>query len=93
MNEKIGLLSFPPEENQLHKPYSDDTARLIDVEVRTLVDGAYRRTLKVRPGWVWVGGGFIGGWVEGSHRWMDGWVGGGCDGRTLMDSAYQGDEQ
>ena len=45
MNEKIGLLSFPPEENQLNKPYSDDTARLIDGEVRALVAAAYARTL------------------------------------------------
>jgi AFG3 family protein len=47
MNPKIGLLSFPPEENQLHKPYSDDTARLIDGEVRSLVDAAYQRTVKL----------------------------------------------
>ena len=25
MSPKIGLLSFPPEEGQLNKPYSDDT--------------------------------------------------------------------
>ncbi len=47
MNPRVGLLSFPPEENQLNKPYSDDTARIIDGEVRTLVDAAYQRTLKV----------------------------------------------
>lgn len=45
MNSVIGLLSFPPEEGRLDKPYSDDTARLIDGEVRTLVDLAYQRTL------------------------------------------------
>ena len=45
MNEKLGLLSFPPEEGQLNKPYSDDTARLIDHEVRDLIGGAYARTL------------------------------------------------
>ncbi len=45
MNEKIGLLSFPQEEGSFNKPYSDDTARLIDGEVRTLVDTAYQRTL------------------------------------------------
>ena len=33
MNSKVGLLSFPPEENQLNKPYSNDTANLIDTEV------------------------------------------------------------
>lgn len=50
MNPRVGLLSFPPEENQLNKPYSDDTARIIDGEVRTLVDAAYQRTLKVGGG-------------------------------------------
>jgi ATP-dependent Zn protease len=45
MNAKVGLLSFPPEENQLNKPYSDDTARIIDTEVRALVDSSYQRTL------------------------------------------------
>jgi ATP-dependent Zn protease len=45
MNAKVGLLSFPPEENQLNKPYSDDTARIIDTEVRALVEKSYQRTL------------------------------------------------
>jgi AFG3 family protein len=45
MNPALGLLSFPPEEGQLGKPYSEDTARLIDGEVRKLVDLAYQRTL------------------------------------------------
>lgn len=49
MNPKVGLLSFPPEENQLNKPYSDDTARIIDGEVRSLVDAAYQRTVQVGP--------------------------------------------
>jgi ATP-dependent Zn protease len=51
MNPVVGLLSFPPEEGQLNKPYSDDTARIIDTEVRSLVDYAYKRTLKV--GCIW----------------------------------------
>jgi AFG3 family protein len=45
MNPAVGLLSFPPEEGRLDKPYSEDTAKLIDTEVRTLVDKAYTRTL------------------------------------------------
>ncbi|KAL4541176.1 hypothetical protein Ndes2437B_g05559 [Nannochloris sp. 'desiccata'] len=45
MNAAVGLLSFPPEEGRLDKPYSEDTAKLIDTEVRALVDIAYTRTL------------------------------------------------
>lgn len=45
MNEKIGLVSFPQEENQFSKPYSNETAQLIDSEVRSMVGNAYRRTL------------------------------------------------
>ena len=46
MNEKVGNLSFydPQQESTFTKPYSDDTGKLIDVEVRALVDSAYRRT-------------------------------------------------
>lgn len=47
MNSAIGLLSFPPEEGRLDKPYSEDTARMIDGEVRTLVEAAYQRTLSL----------------------------------------------
>ena len=36
MNEKVGLVSFPSEEGQLNKPYSDETAQLIDHEARRL---------------------------------------------------------
>jgi AFG3 family protein len=45
MNPAIGLLSFPPEEGRFDKPYSDDTARMIDGEVRTLVGASYERTV------------------------------------------------
>jgi AFG3 family protein len=45
MNEKIGLLSFPKDDQSLKSPYSEDTARMIDEEVRVLVDTAYKRTL------------------------------------------------
>ena len=43
-SEKIGLLSFPSNNQELTKPYSDETARIIDEEVRALVDEAYERT-------------------------------------------------
>merc|ERR1712060_93603 len=45
MNDKLGLLSFPPDNQALSKPYSDATGALIDSEVRQLVDAAYTRTI------------------------------------------------
>jgi AFG3 family protein len=45
MNEKVGMLSFPSDDQQFQKPYSQDTAKLIDEEVRLLVANAYQRTL------------------------------------------------
>jgi cell division protease FtsH len=46
MNEKVGNISFydPQQDNSFTKPYSDETARLIDEEVRKLIDVAYLRT-------------------------------------------------
>ena len=45
MNEKVGMLSFPTDDQSFQKPYSQDTARMIDEEVRELVDHAYKRTV------------------------------------------------
>lgn len=47
MNDKVGNVSFydPQNENVFTKPYSDDTAKVIDEEVRKLIDTAYKRTL------------------------------------------------
>ena len=47
MNEKVGLVSFPSEDGQFSKPYSERTAKLIDEEVRNLVMSAYERTVKL----------------------------------------------
>ncbi|MEN9525961.1 MAG: hypothetical protein RLZZ256_1345 [Bacteroidota bacterium] len=46
MNDKVGNISFydPNSDAAFTKPYSDDTAKLIDNEVRLLVDHAYERT-------------------------------------------------
>ena len=46
MNDKIGNISYydPQQENTFTKPYSDETARLIDEEVRKLIDVAYEKT-------------------------------------------------
>lgn len=44
MNEKVGNISFYGlSQDQFNKPYSDETAKLIDNEVRALVEGQYRR--------------------------------------------------
>jgi cell division protease FtsH len=46
MNEKVGNVSFydPNQDQTFTKPYSDETAKLIDEEVRKLIDIAYVRT-------------------------------------------------
>jgi len=49
MNDKVGNISFydPQQENTFTKPYSEETAKLIDEEVRKLIDSAYGRTKKL----------------------------------------------
>jgi len=46
MNDKVGNVSFydPQQENAFTKPYSEETQRIIDEEVRKLIDDAYERT-------------------------------------------------
>ncbi len=46
MNTKVGNISFydPSQENTFTKPYSEETGKLIDEEVRQLVATAYERT-------------------------------------------------
>ena len=45
MSEKIGNISFydPQSDSSFSKPYSEETGKIIDDEVRKLVDGAYQR--------------------------------------------------
>ncbi len=45
MSEKVGNISFydPQSESSFSKPYSEETGKIIDDEVRKLVDGAYQR--------------------------------------------------
>jgi len=47
MNEKIGNISFydPTQEQTFTKPYSEETGKIIDEEVRFLVEKTYKRTL------------------------------------------------
>lgn len=46
MNDKVGNVSFydPQQENAFTKPYSEETSKLIDQEVRKLIDEGYERT-------------------------------------------------
>ncbi|MDB5202008.1 MAG: hflB [Ferruginibacter sp.] len=46
MNDKVGNISFydPSQENYFTKPYSEETGKMIDEEVRKLIDGAYVKT-------------------------------------------------
>jgi cell division protease FtsH len=46
MNEKVGNVSFydPQTENSFTKPYSEETSKIIDEEVRKLIDRAYDAT-------------------------------------------------
>lgn len=46
MNSKVGNISFydPAQENYFTKPYSEETGRMIDEEVRKLIDDAYIKT-------------------------------------------------
>ncbi|HRN72603.1 MAG TPA: ATP-dependent zinc metalloprotease FtsH [Ginsengibacter sp.] len=49
MNAKIGNVSYydPQQENTFVKPFSEETGKLIDEEVRALIDRAYERTLQL----------------------------------------------
>lgn len=46
MNSKVGNISFydPQQENYFTKPYSEETGKMIDEEVRKLIDEAYIKT-------------------------------------------------
>ena len=46
MNDKLGNISFydPTQEQSFTKPYSEETSKLIDEEVRKLLEVAYERT-------------------------------------------------
>ncbi|MEP7278109.1 MAG: ATP-dependent zinc metalloprotease FtsH [Bacteroidota bacterium] len=49
MNDKVGNVSFydPQQENSFTKPYSEETSKIIDQEVRKLIDQAFERTKKL----------------------------------------------
>ncbi|RMZ81485.1 hypothetical protein DV738_g2237, partial [Chaetothyriales sp. CBS 135597] len=43
MSPKIGYLNYRDNEERLHKPFSEETARNIDAEVKRIVDEAYKQ--------------------------------------------------
>ena len=45
MNDKVGLVSFPQDNQRMDKPYSDETARVIDEEARKIIAECYDATL------------------------------------------------
>jgi AFG3 family protein len=49
MNDKVGNVSYydPQQENYFTKPFSEETGKMIDEEVRKLIDVAYVRTKKL----------------------------------------------
>lgn len=49
MNNKVGNVSFydPTTENSFTKPYSEETGKMIDEEVRRIIDDAYTRTIQL----------------------------------------------
>jgi cell division protease FtsH len=49
MNDKVGNISYydPTQEQTFTKPYSEETSKIIDQEVRKLIDVAYERTKKL----------------------------------------------
>jgi len=49
MNEHVGNVSFydPTQENTFTKPYSEETGKMIDEEVRSIINSAYQRTIQL----------------------------------------------
>lgn len=49
MTDKIGNVSYydPQNENAFNKPYSEETGKMIDEEVRKIIDHAYERTVEL----------------------------------------------
>lgn len=49
MNDKLGNISYydPQQENYFTKPYSEETGKIIDEEVRALIEEEYNRTINL----------------------------------------------
>ncbi len=49
MNDKVGNVSFydPAQDNTFTKPFSEETGKMIDEEVRKLIEAAFERTKKL----------------------------------------------
>jgi cell division protease FtsH len=48
LNEKVGNISYyNPQGNGFNKPYSEDTARIIDEEVKLTIEAQYQRAIQI----------------------------------------------
>ena len=47
MSENVGLVSFPNDNETFNKPYSDETAQMIDKEAREMIHTCYERTVEM----------------------------------------------
>ncbi len=49
MNDKIGNISYydPQSEGSFHKPYSEETGKIIDQEIKSISDQAYQRAIQL----------------------------------------------
>ncbi len=47
MNERIGPVAFPSESQNMEKPYSEETGRMIDEEARRISNECYQKVIEL----------------------------------------------